>query len=72
MSSIVAEGLNLAALGMGTVFVFLTLLVFATVLMSTLVQRTAPPRTVGKAALDSKKLAAISAAVHQHKLSRRR
>ncbi len=37
-----AQGLELMLAGMGTVFVFLTLLVAATTLMSSLVQRFAP------------------------------
>lgn len=37
-----AQGLELMLAGMGTVFVFLTLLVAATTLMSALVQRFAP------------------------------
>ncbi|MFT4636555.1 MAG: oxaloacetate decarboxylase gamma subunit [Arenicella sp.] len=37
--SLIDQGLNLMLFGMGTVFVFLTILVFATTLMSTLVNR---------------------------------
>jgi len=39
MSDLLIEGLTLAAYGMGTVFVFLTLLVGVTALMSVAVQR---------------------------------
>lgn len=37
MSDLMAQGVDLAALGMGTVFLFLTILVGATALMSRLV-----------------------------------
>lgn len=40
--TLIDQGLNLMLYGMGTVFVFLTLLVFATTLMSRLVTRWAP------------------------------
>ena len=36
---LISEGINLMLLGMGTVFVFLTILVFVTSIMSTLVQK---------------------------------
>lgn len=66
MTPLFSEGLNLALYGMGTVFVFLTLLVFATRLMSWLVLRTAQemPSSEG---IDTVKLAAITAAIHQHR-----
>lgn len=37
--TLIDQGLNLMLFGMGTVFVFLTVLVFATILMSRLVSR---------------------------------
>jgi oxaloacetate decarboxylase gamma subunit len=40
--TLIDQGLNLMLFGMGTVFVFLTILVFATTLMSKLVNRFAP------------------------------
>ncbi len=69
MSPLVSEGLNLALYGMGTVFVFLTLLVLATMLMSWLV---APGETEVVVALPAdsaaaRKMAAITAAIHQHR-----
>ena len=69
MSPLVSEGLNLALYGMGTVFVFLTLLVLATMLMSWLV---APKETEAVVALPANsagasKMAAITAAIHQHR-----
>ena len=66
MSPLLTEGLNLAFYGMGTVFLFLTLLVFATQLMSWLTLRATP--TIKTADfINNKKLAAITAAVHQHR-----
>ena len=41
-TTLIDQGLNLMLYGMGTVFVFLTVLVGATVLMSSLVNRIAP------------------------------
>lgn len=69
MPPLLSEGLNLALYGMGTVFVFLTLLVLATMLMSWLV---APKGTIAVAAKPSdsagaRKTAAITAAIHQHR-----
>lgn len=68
MSPIVSEGINLALYGMGTVFVFLTMLVFATMAMSWLVQRFSPlPGPATGSSRDAKKLAAITAAIHAHR-----
>lgn len=39
MESLISQGINLAVFGMGTVFVFLTLLIIATRFMSYLVNR---------------------------------
>ena len=69
MPPLVSEGLNLALYGMGTVFVFLTLLVLATMIMSWLV---APKETAAVTALPvdlagDRKIAAITAAIHQHR-----
>jgi oxaloacetate decarboxylase gamma subunit len=68
-------GLELVVFGMGTVFVFLTLLVFVTGLMSSLVLRFAPeapiipPRKPNspEGATDPTILAAISAAVKRYR-----
>jgi len=65
MTPLLSEGLNLALYGMGTVFVFLTMLVFATMLMSWLVTKTSSAE-VSAETIEPKKLAAITAAVHQH------
>ncbi len=66
MTPLFSEGLNLALYGMGTVFVFLTLLVFATRLMSWLVLRTTQEMP-GSEGMGTVKLAAITAAIHQHR-----
>ena len=70
---LVAQGFELAALGMSTVFVFLTLLVFATMAMSKLVSLTSPvvikkeSSISGTGTVNPKKLAIIAAAIHQHR-----
>ncbi|MEH6627942.1 MAG: OadG family transporter subunit [Motiliproteus sp.] len=76
-SSLMSEGFTLMAAGMGFVFVFLTLLVFATGLMSKLVNKYAPdiiPTPVIRAAapvaqsVDQNQLTAvIAAAIHQYR-----
>ncbi len=78
-SGLVSEGLTLMVFGMGFVFVFLTLLVFATGLMSKLVTRYFPevqpqpaaPRAAAASsgqALDQSQLTAvITAAIHQYR-----
>jgi len=72
--TLISEGFNLMLLGMGTVFVFLTLLVFVTSIMSALVEKYGPvqpagpknPGAVGQ--LDEATLlAVISAAIHAHR-----
>jgi len=69
MTPLVSEGLNLALYGMGTVFACLTLLVLATILMSWLVARKeAVPIFASPVNLaDPSKLAALTAAIHQHR-----
>lgn len=79
-TSLVQEGLSLMAFGMGFVFVFLTLLVIATTLMSRLVMRfapapakTAPPHpTAPPARADDELMAVIGAAVHRYRRRHRR
>lgn len=74
------EGLTIMALGMGFVFVFLTVLVIAVSLMTRLVRAIEPQRPLGathpnarpansesQAAIEPHQLAAISAAIHQHR-----
>ena len=72
MSPIVSQGIELAVYGMGVVFVFLTLLIFATMMMSRLVQMTSSvevssPVPASSPAIPAKKMAAVAAAVHQHR-----
>ncbi|OUS30898.1 hypothetical protein A9Q99_05145 [Gammaproteobacteria bacterium 45_16_T64] len=81
MNQLMWEGINLMMLGMGAVFVFLTLLVFTTTLMSKLVNKYAPPvpapaeqpaASVNQPnepnqVSDGQLLAVISAAIHRHR-----
>ena len=75
--TLLQQGVDLILLGMGTVFVFLTLLVIATTIMSAVIQRyfkasepeipgAAAPPAAG-AASDPTLLAVIKAAVAQHR-----
>ncbi len=59
---VLSAGVELMLVGMGTVFVFLTLLVVATTAMSAAIQRFLPAD-----AASPEELAAITAAVHQHR-----
>ena len=59
------QGLNLMLVGMGTVFVFLTLLVGAMSLMATIVRRFSP--AASDAAATDEQIAAITAAIAQHR-----
>ena len=79
--NIITEGLNLMLMGMGTVFVFLTLLVFVTSFMSSLIQKYLPETSAevlptAASSLSSGKndpslLAVISAAIHAHRSNKR-
>ena len=63
--TLIDEGLSLMLAGMGTVFVFLTVLVISTTLMSRLIIRLqSPSDTVGPS---DDEVAAISAAIAQHR-----
>ncbi len=73
---IVAQGIELMVYGMGTVLVFLTLLVFATTGMSRMVNRYFPEPipaadTSGSAdtAVDARLVAVISAAIQRHRVA---
>jgi oxaloacetate decarboxylase gamma subunit len=77
--NIISDGLELMLFGMGTVVVFLTLLVIVTSTMSALVTRYAPAAEVGgtdstaapaSATADATLLAVISAAIHKHRSRR--
>lgn len=61
--SLISQGLTLMLAGMGTVFVFLTALVLAMTLMSSLSKRL---QTVPTGASDEE-VAAITAAIRQHR-----
>ena len=75
-TSIVDQGVELMLFGMGTVILFLGLLVLATTLMSRILARycpepeptPTPARVPGTpVAADSELVAVISAAIHQHR-----
>ncbi len=75
-ATLLSQGITLLTYGMGTVFVFLTLLVFATTLMSKVVSKLAPatpePAPASAAApasgaVDARTLAVIKAAIQQHR-----
>lgn len=75
---LLSQGLELMLAGMGTVFVFLTLLVGATTLMSALARRLAPPALEPASPLPPpagqpapEVVAAIGAAVAAHRSARR-
>ena len=74
MTELMSSGVELMFAGMGIVFLFLTMLVLAINIMSTLVQRffpDAPTLTVTAATvpggIDKSIVAAITAAVHKHR-----
>ena len=72
MTEELSLGLELMFVGMGIVFLFLAMLVVAINVMSALVQRLfpeapVPPNPVLSTSLDKSVVAAITAAVHQHK-----
>lgn len=76
MDTLVSQGIELAMYGMGTVFLFLSLLVVATRLMSSFILRYYPdakpaaatPGLPGAAPdPDPRLLAVISAAIQQHR-----
>ena len=69
-SDLLLQGLQLMLVGMGTVFVFLTILVVATILMSRLIvqfQGTQDASVVSGSEIDPAVIAAITAAVTQHR-----
>jgi len=77
--TLIDQGINLMLFGMGTVFVFLTILVFATTVMSKLVNRFAPVSEHGpnqaepalgsksQNTIDPKIVSAIEKAIAQHR-----
>lgn len=76
-SSLISEGAMLMLLGMGTVFVFLSLLVLMMTLISSLVQRFLPATPESGDFLTSADippatlLALVSAAIHRHRQQNR-
>ncbi len=66
-SSLLAQGAQLMLVGMGTVFVFLTALVAATSLMSSLAMKKAPATYTGNSEPSAEEIAAISAAISQYR-----
>ena len=75
MTELIGSGIELMIAGMGIVFVFLIMLVFAINLMSALVQRYFPekPHDFGKTypGVDKSTVAAITAAIHQYRRKHR-
>ncbi|KEA64342.1 Oxaloacetate decarboxylase gamma chain [Marinobacterium lacunae] len=81
MDNLLSEGLNLMVFGMGFVFVFLTLLVFSTGVMSKLVNKYAPAsepkpqrsksnpkvQSAGAGAKNDELIAVMTAAVHKYR-----
>lgn len=74
-ADIIADGLALSGFGMGTVFVFLIILIFATTLMSKLVTKFLPeapvapakPASVPTQGVDPQLLNVLAAAVKEHR-----
>ncbi len=74
MTELMMSGIELMVVGMGIVYLFLIVLVFAIYLMSSLVQRffpEAPPAALSVPTIsthdDKSTIAAIAAAVHQYR-----
>lgn len=71
MNELMSYGVELMLVGMGIVFLFLTMLVVVINLMSKVILRFSPPQpqtgNVQSAAENQRIIAAISAAVHQHR-----
>ncbi|VUD69044.1 oxaloacetate decarboxylase gamma chain [Thalassocella blandensis] len=78
-STLTQQGLDLLIFGMGTVFVFLTLLVVCVTVMSTFINKflgeeevanepkPAPKKAANSANVDPKVLAVIQQAIYQHR-----
>ncbi len=72
MNELMSVGIELMLVGMGIVFLFLTMLVVVIYFMSKIIRRFFPPPVVQTSARQSETenqrvIAAISAAVHQHR-----
>lgn len=75
MQELLMPGLELLVVGMGIVFMFLTLLIIILNFMSSIILRYFPePSVIAKKAhenqIDPNVLAAISAAIHRHRTGR--
>ena len=76
-SNLIGKGVELMLFGMGTVVLFLSLLVVVTSAMSALVSRFAPAEEIppapesGEALADDVLLAVITAAIHKHRLGKK-
>ncbi len=66
--TLLEQGLTLMLVGMGTVFVFLTLLVFGMTVLAFAVNRFRPPEVAVD--VSDEEVAAISAAIARHRVSR--
>ena len=72
-SQIISQGLDLMLYGMGTVFIFLTVLVAITTIMSTTVNKIAPEQVedskikAPQAQVETRIVKAIQAAINQHR-----
>jgi len=63
-ATLIDQGITLMLVGMGTVFVFLTLLVAAMTAMAGIIRRFTPPAADG---VSDEEIAAITAAIAQHR-----
>jgi oxaloacetate decarboxylase gamma subunit len=72
-SQLISQGLDLMLYGMGTVFIFLTVLVAITTMMSTTVNKIAPEQVedskvkAPQAQVETRIVKAIQAAINQHR-----
>lgn len=72
-SQLISQGLDLMLYGMGTVFIFLTVLVAITTIMSTTVNKIAPEQVedfkikAPQAQVETRIVKAIQAAINQHR-----
>lgn len=72
-SQLISQGLDLMLYGMGTVFIFLTVLVAITTIMSTTVNKIAPEQVedsmikTPQAQVETRIVKAIQAAINQHR-----
>lgn len=82
MNGLLEDGIGLMVLGMGFVFLFLVVLIFATGYMSRLLNHFFPEALVSKApvtmvkkpassGVDAQMTAVITAAVHQHRINKK-